>query len=383
MIKSINDLLVYKVGGCVRDQLMGLPANDIDYVVVGATVDDMLMLGFKAVGNEFPVFIHPHTHEEYALARSEKKSGIGYKGFTFYTNTDVSLIDDLKRRDLTINAIAIDKHNQYIDPFGGIDDIKNKILKHVSNAFSEDPLRVLRIARFKAKLGFRIAPETIKLMKLIVDNKELLSLSNERIWKETHKALMTPNILEYFQVLYNVGALNQILHECTFLITNSISKHKLNQLNQKMNDKNLTLEMRFAILCYILNENEIDMHKFIQNSCMNKQARELAILIVQNYSQIHKLNLLSRDDIYNLIKQLDSIRKKDRYLKFIQLINLIAYSLKDNIIIHNLIILKRIIFKISKIDAETIKKNNINFVLQIKLEQYKIIDDVMSIFHNK
>src|SRR3990167_4887320 len=182
---------IYKVGGAVRDKLLSITVTDNDYVVVGANKADMLALGFKEVGRDFPVFIHPKTHEEYALARRERKVSPGHHGFLFDTNTNVSLIDDLKRRDITINAMAIDNDGNLIDPFGGENDLKQKIIRHVSNSFSEDPLRVLRVARFSAKFDFIVATETLELMKKIVASGELHTLSHERVVREISLALMT------------------------------------------------------------------------------------------------------------------------------------------------------------------------------------------------
>ncbi|RRA40172.1 multifunctional CCA tRNA nucleotidyl transferase/2'3'-cyclic phosphodiesterase/2'nucleotidase/phosphatase, partial [Cronobacter sakazakii] len=200
----------YLVGGAVRDALLGLPVKDKDWVVVGATPAEMLALGYQQVGKDFPVFLHPQTHEEYALARTERKSGQGYTGFTCYAAPDVTLEQDLQRRDLTINAIAQDDSGEFIDPYHGRDDLKARLLRHVSPAFNEDPLRVLRVARFAARyahLGFRIAPETLSLMREMAENGELEYLTAERVWKETESALTTRNPQIYFLMLRECGAL--------------------------------------------------------------------------------------------------------------------------------------------------------------------------------
>ena len=184
---------IYLVGGAVRDQLLGLPVKERDWVVVGATPQQLVDQGFKPVGNDFPVFLHPDTREEYALARTERKSGHGYGGFVFHTDTDVTLEDDLIRRDLTINAMARTPGGEIIDPFNGKRDLKARILRHVSPAFAEDPLRVLRVARFAARyhwMGFRVADTTLELMGDIVMSGEMTHLAAERVWKETSRALM-------------------------------------------------------------------------------------------------------------------------------------------------------------------------------------------------
>lgn len=205
---------IYLVGGAVRDELLGLEYDEHDYVVVGATAEELIAQGYTAVGKDFPVFLHPQTQEEYALARTERKVAAGYTGFQCYAQPDVSLEDDLLRRDLTINAIAKSSSGELIDPWGGLEDIKSRVLRHVSPAFSEDPLRVLRAARFAAKLqplGFQIAAETYALMQELVTAGEIKHLVPERVWQETEKALRTEAPSEYFKVLHQCGALQELI----------------------------------------------------------------------------------------------------------------------------------------------------------------------------
>ncbi len=204
---------VYAVGGSVRDQLLGLEVRDQDYVVVGSTPEEMQRLGFKPVGRDFPVFLHPETHEQYALARTERKSGHGYRGFTVHASPDVSLEQDLERRDLTVNAIARDQNGDIIDPFNGCRDLSNGILRHVSPAFAEDPVRVLRVARFAARFSFDIAAETNVLMQQMVVNGETDHLVPERVWQEISAGLMEQKPSAMFQVLRDCGALVRILPE--------------------------------------------------------------------------------------------------------------------------------------------------------------------------
>lgn len=201
---------IYLVGGAVRDKYLNTPTQDRDWVVVGATPDELLAQGFQPVGKDFPVFLHPQTHEEYALARTERKTGHGYHGFACYAAPDVSLADDLQRRDLTINAMAEDQDGLLIDPYNGLSDIKNRLLRHVSPAFEEDPLRVLRVARFMARLvplGFGIADETLALMRRISQSGELDNLTPERVWLETRRALLEAAPTTYFTTLRDCGAL--------------------------------------------------------------------------------------------------------------------------------------------------------------------------------
>lgn len=207
---------IYLVGGAVRDQLLGLEVKDRDWVVVGATPEQMIEAGYRPVGKDFPVFLHPKTHEEYALARTERKSGKGYKGFTFHTDPSVTLEEDLIRRDLRVNAMAMDESGAVIDPYDGQGDLRKRQLRHVSDAFSEDPLRVLRVARFAArfyKLDFTVASETATLMRQLSAGDELLHLSAERVWQELDRALNTESPATFLQVLHQVGALERLMPE--------------------------------------------------------------------------------------------------------------------------------------------------------------------------
>ncbi|MET0855329.1 MAG: multifunctional CCA addition/repair protein, partial [Telluria sp.] len=204
----------YVVGGAVRDELLGLPVQDRDWVVVGATPDDMLRQGFRPVGKDFPVFLHPDTHEEYALARTERKTAPGYRGFVFHTDADVTLEEDLVRRDLTINAIARADDGALTDPFGGQADIRDRVFRHVSNAFAEDPVRILRLARFAARLAdFTVAPETMVLMRQMVEQGEVDALVPERVWQEVARGLMEAAPSRMLAVLRECGALARIMPE--------------------------------------------------------------------------------------------------------------------------------------------------------------------------
>ena len=232
---------VYVVGGAVRDELLGLPVKDRDHVVVGATPEEMERLGYKPVGKDFPVFLHPATHEEYALARTERKSGRGYKGFTVHAAPDVTLEEDLRRRDLTINAMAKAEDGTLIDPFGGKRDLQNRLLRHVSEAFSEDPVRILRVARFAARFGFDVAPETMALMKRMVASGETDYLVPERVWQEFAKGLMEREPQRMFEVLEACGLRQKLLPEIA-----SIGK------------LDGTLAQRFARLAWPLKEAEVD-----------------------------------------------------------------------------------------------------------------------------
>lgn len=207
--KILSSIKIYEVGGCVRDLLMGLDPKDVDFVVVGATEEQMSALGFERVGKDFPVFLHPKTGDEYALARKERKTGAGYNGFSVEVD-NVSLEDDLLRRDLTINAMARDRQGNIIDPYNGQEDLKNKVLRHVSTHFAEDPVRILRIARFSARYNFSIHPDTISMMKDMVENGEFDSLTGERVWKEFEKVLTEKHLINFFDNLETIGALTKV-----------------------------------------------------------------------------------------------------------------------------------------------------------------------------
>ena len=253
---------VYAVGGAIRDTLMGLPVSDIDYVVVGSTVEEMIAQGYRPVGKDFPVFLHPETQAEYALARTERKSGIGYKGFHFYADSTVSLEQDLERRDLTINAMAQEVGadgkwtGPIIDPFNGQGDLAAKVFRHVSNAFSEDPLRLLRIARFSARFPeFSVADETLEALKAIVNSGELSALSAERIWQELARGLIANKPMHMFQVLLNTGAAKTILPpSLSILLAEEVFREHLIKYFEKTGNH---LEERSAITLMNLPASEI------------------------------------------------------------------------------------------------------------------------------
>ena len=232
----------YVVGGAVRDELLGLPVKDRDHVVVGATPEEMVTLGYKPVGKDFPVFLHPETHEEYALARTERKSGRGYKGFTVYAAPDVTLEDDLRRRDLTINAIAKAEDGTLIDPFNGEKDLQNRVLRHVSDAFAEDPVRILRVARFAARFGFSVHETTAALMRKMVESGETDYLVPERVWQEFSKGLMEERPERMFEVLEACGLRERLLPE----------------LETQPELMSGPLAVRFALLAWSLAEDEVE-----------------------------------------------------------------------------------------------------------------------------
>jgi tRNA nucleotidyltransferase (CCA-adding enzyme) len=256
------ELQTYVVGGAVRDRLLGRAVNDRDWVVVGATPEQMLAAGFKQVGRDFPVFLHPHTQEEYALARTERKSAPGYRGFTVHADASVTLEEDLSRRDLTINAIAMHADGSLVDPFGGQDDLRAGVLRHVSPAFVEDPVRILRVARFAARLdGFSVAPPTLALMRRMVESGEVDTLVSERVWQELARALIEARPSRFFEVLRDCGALQRLLPEVDRLwgVPQPAQHHPeidtgvhLMMVLDQAAQVGASLPVRFACLCHDL-----------------------------------------------------------------------------------------------------------------------------------
>ncbi|TKU44640.1 multifunctional CCA addition/repair protein [Citrobacter sp. wls716] len=332
---------IYLVGGAVRDALLGLPIKDKDWVVVGATPQEMLDAGYQQVGRDFPVFLHPHSREEYALARTERKSGSGYTGFTCYAAPDVTLEADLQRRDLTINAMARDDNGEIIDPYNGRDDLENRLLRHVSPAFSEDPLRVLRVARFAARyahLGFRIADETMTLMRNMAAAGELEHLTPERVWKETESALTTRNPQVFFQVLRDCGALRVLFPEVDALFGVPAPAQWHPEIDTGIHTL-MTLSMaamlspevdvRFATLCHDLGKALTPKAlwprhhghgpagvKLVEQLCQRLRVpndiRDLAKLVAEFHDLIHTFPILQPKTIVKLFDSIDAWRKPQR-----------------------------------------------------------------------
>ena len=287
---------IYLVGGAVRDELLGVPVKEKDYVVVGATPDDMVRLGYKPVGKDFPVFLHPDTHAEYALARTERKSGKGYKGFTVYASPEVTLEDDLKRRDVTINAMAKADDGTIIDPFGGRKDLKNRLLKHVSDAFAEDPVRILRVARFAARFGFGIDPETMALMRQMVESGETDHLVAERVWQEFSKGLAEEHPEKMFEVLEASGLLRRNLPE--------IGRYPRRYAG--------SVAARFAALAWPLEEPQVE--SLANRLRAPAEVRELALTAVRSRN---KLRSSTPEGLLDLFKSADAFRRPQRFAELL------------------------------------------------------------------
>lgn len=336
---------IFVVGGAVRDELLGLAVKDRDHVVVGSTVAEMLSAGYKPVGKDFPVFLHPKTHQEYALARTERKTASGYKGFAVHAAPDVTLIEDLSRRDLTINAIAKDAAGNLIDPFNGIADIKQKTLRHVSEAFAEDPVRILRAARFAARLTeFTVAPETNVLMQHMVQNGEVDALVAERVWQELAKGLMEQKPSRMFTVLRDCGALQKILPELDRLwgvpqrpeyhpeIDTGVHVMMVIDYAAK---QNFSLPIRFAALMHDLGkgttpketlprhigheERSVNLLKdVVKRLRVPNDCKELAQMVAKFHGKLHQALQMKPDTLLKFLTELDAIRQPDRFKDFLK-----------------------------------------------------------------
>ncbi len=337
---------VWQVGGCVRDRLLKLPIKDHDWVVVGAEADDLLEAGFRPVGKDFPVFLHPQSHEEYALARTERKTAPGYAGFQFHAAPDVNLEQDLARRDLTINAMAESASGEIIDPFNGQEDLEKRLLRHVSPAFVEDPVRILRIARFAARfagLGFKVADETMQLMRKMVDNGEVAALVAERIWQEMRRALGEDRPAVFIQVLRDCGALAVLFPEIDRLFgvpqpekhhpEVDTGIHTLMVLEQAAR-LSADVRVRFAALLHDLGKgttpaDQLPRHiaheargvPLVKAVCSRLKApkdyRELAILVTRYHLHYHRVAELRAATLLETLEALDAFRRPERFEHFL------------------------------------------------------------------
>ncbi len=329
------------VGGAVRDQLLGLPVQDRDYVVVGATPETMTALGFQPVGKDFPVFLHPETHAEYALARTERKTARGYKGFQVCSSPDVSLEDDLRRRDLTINAMAMDESGAIIDPHGGRADLDAHIFRHVSPAFAEDPVRILRLARFAARFpDFTVAPETAGLMADMVRAGEVDALVPERVWQELSRGLMARQPSRMFRVLRECGALARLLPELDRLFgvpqrpeyhpEIDTGLHSLQALDWAASQDH-PLAVRWAVLLHDLGKGNTPPQAWprhhghegrgvdlVQAACQRLRVpadcRDLAIMVTRDHGNVHRASELRPATILDLLERNDALRRPERFL---------------------------------------------------------------------
>ncbi|MEP6878126.1 MAG: multifunctional CCA addition/repair protein [Nitrosospira sp.] len=334
----------YLVGGSVRDEILGLPVTDHDYVVVGSSPDEMIRLGYRPVGKDFPVFLHPESQEQYALARTERKVSRGYKGFEVYASPEVTLQEDLARRDLTINSIAKDQDGNIIDPFDGVADLEAGLLRHISPAFTEDPVRVLRTARFAARFGFRIAPETLALMSEMVHNGEVDALVPERMWQEFARGLMERKPSRMFYALRECSALTRIMPEVNTLfgVPQPAQYHPeidtgvhVMMVIDHAASKNYSLPVRFAALTHDLGKgttppkewprhigHEVRSVQLLRDLCerirVPNEARDLALLVARYHGDVHRAIELRPATIAGMLQAVDAYRKPERFEEFLQ-----------------------------------------------------------------
>jgi tRNA nucleotidyltransferase (CCA-adding enzyme) len=324
---------IYRVGGSVRDELLGWPVADRDYVVVGATPEQMLAQGFRPVGRDFPVFLHPSTQEEYALARTERKQGRGHRGFVFHAAQDVTLEQDLARRDLTINAMARDAEGRLIDPYGGAADLERGLLRHVGPAFVEDPLRVLRVARFAARFGFDVAPETEALLERIAASGELGTLSSGRVWQEISKALLEAHPSRFFALLHRCGALRQLVPEVDAVFPSSAHRAAVGEIASRVPllralDASAAagdaLAVRYALLAGKLGEpaTAVAQRSSARNlrlaAAVNRRLKPpaecsaLALLLARHGWRIAHADELGSAELLDLLLSVDALRRPAR-----------------------------------------------------------------------
>lgn len=373
---------VYKVGGAVRDELLGRSVKDIDWVVVGATPDLLLSKGYLQVGKDFPVFLHPETKEEYALARTERKHGHGYGGFAVFATPDVTLEEDLLRRDLTINAMAMDDHGFIIDPYHGKQDLDNRVLRHVSDAFAEDPLRVLRLARFYARFydeGFSVADDTREIIKLMIASGELEHLVPERIWLETQKALMEKNAVQYFMLLHELGALKVVfpLLDSHFIDLNETRFVTiLNALSNAI-ERNEIMSIRVALLLQVLSDVK-EIKAFAEQYRLSAQEKVLAEKLAQWETNFWSLD--NEDEWLNILLGLDAFRKPDQLMQFLKCIEILSVSFnKEKLFFVRQFKLLEIHQKLIEVDVKQLIKNVLpqEIPQALKAERLRIIKSLI------
>jgi tRNA nucleotidyltransferase (CCA-adding enzyme) len=295
----------YVVGGAVRDELLGLPVKDRDHVVVGATPEELVRAGFRPVGKDFPVFLHPQTQEEYALARTERKTAPGYKGFVFHTSSDVTLEEDLVRRDLTINAIARGEDGALVDPYNGRQDLKDRVFRHVSDAFAEDPVRILRLARFASRFpAFRVAPETNALMRRMVEQGEVDALVPERVWQEIARGLMEQKPSRMLQVLRECGALAHIIPELG-------DGRGAEPVVDRSAARDHELAVRFAALLLALGTAQVE--QACKRLKVPTECRDLAVMTARERASVDQALTLDAAQLVGLFERCDGFRKPARF----------------------------------------------------------------------
>ncbi|MEN9750051.1 MAG: Multifunctional protein : CCA-adding enzyme [Pseudomonadota bacterium] len=350
---------IYLVGGAVRDQIMGLSVKDKDYVVVGSTSEEMVKLGYKPVGKDFPVFLHPKTHHEYALARTERKISKGYKGFKVYASKEVTLEEDLKRRDLTINAIAKDSRGQFFDPFHGIQDIKNKVLRHVSSAFVEDPIRVLRIARFSARFHqFKIHPKTEAILKQIVKNKEIEAVASERIWHELFVGFSEKKSYLMLEVLHKCGALKLLLPEMNYVKHKNSIKKSFEYAFKSKHSPEIKAALFFMHLYPLKGNSKLQGEIYTRLSVPNA-VKKLTEKTIANLSDLKQFKKLKPRQILDLIYKMDLFRNPDMLLDVMKIFEAFISSQSNQLRTASTTLksLKKFLKHLNKLNLSSISQN--------------------------
>jgi len=350
---------IYLVGGAVRDQIMGLSVKDKDYVVVGSTSEEMVKLGYKPVGKDFPVFLHPKTHHEYALARTERKISKGYKGFKVYASKEVTLEEDLKRRDLTINAIAKDARGQFFDPFHGIQDIKNKVLRHVSSAFVEDPIRVLRIARFSARFHqFKIHPKTEAILKQIVKNKEIEAVASERIWHELFVGFSEKKSYLMLEVLHKCGALKLLLPEMNYVKHKNSIKKSFEYAFKSKHSPEIKAALFFMYLYPLKGNSKLQEEIYTRLSVPNA-VKKLTEKTIANLSDLKQFKKLKPRQILDLIYKMDLFRNPDMLLDVMKIFEAFISSQSNQLRTASTTLksLKKFLKHLNKLNLSSISQN--------------------------
>lgn len=386
---STDVVQIYAVGGAVRDRLLGLPVKDRDYVVVGGTPETMVELGYRPVGKDFPVFLHPETHEEYALARTERKTAKGYKGFQVYADHDVTLEQDLARRDLTINAIAEGEQGQLIDPYHGVADLEAKVLRHVSPAFSEDPVRILRAARFAARfIEFTVADETMALMREMVEAGEVDALVPERVWQELAKGLMEQKPSRMFEVLRACGALKRLLPEVDklFGVPQTAKYHPeidtgvhIMMVIDYAARTGFSLPVRFAALTHDLGKGTTPaailprhigheersvalLQPLVKRLRVPNDCKELALMVAKFHGKVHQVGEMQAATVLRFLQETDALRQPGRFRDFLHACESdargrIGFELQE---LPYFQILLDILEEVMKVDAGTIARQQQN-----------------------
>ena len=363
-----SSMQVFLVGGAVRDELLGLVVKDRDWVVVGSNPEEMMDLGFTPVGRDFPVFLHPQTREEYALARTERKSAPGYHGFTFHASPEVTLEEDLARRDLTINAMARSESGNLIDPFGGERDLKARVFRHVSPAFQEDPVRVLRLARFAARFPeFTLHEDTLQLARSMARQGEIQALVGERVWAEVTKGLMEQKPSRLFEVLMACEAFKTLWPCCTSLEEDPVAKERFMLSLNESAKNSCSLEIRFGLSFYPFTGqaiSKIDAQSLCESLKASASSKEMGLLILQLASTLMHTSTITPRETLDTLESLDAFRRADRFKEGLFACTLGAQCSKDHQTLERLSSLSKAIARTEMLDPQELSAKALSMGLK-------------------